>query len=582
MARLDMVKSMGGAAGSLAVLRLVLRKPDLIGAAFASIAALLLCVVPTTAQESPSARLVERLPEAALAPLPVARESEHTLALPNRELRFKATAAALAIGNTDRTVLADVAYLSYVAGKGDPARRPVVFAFNGGPGSASTWLHLGAMGPWRVDLSGETIASRATPALIPNAETWLDFADLVFIDPPSTGFSAIWTGSQGEPPASGIYLSPVPPAAQRDAHRDRRGRPTQAMRATSGRQLGGTDWFWSVDGDIVTFTDVIAAWIERNGRKASPIVLVGESYGGFRAPLIAEQLASTHGLTVSGMVLVSPVLDFDGRRGWRTPMSYVSLLPSIAAVAQERSGTAPSRSSLADVERYAQGEYLRDLVRGPRDASAVSRMAARVAQASRMPADVVQRLGGRLSARSFIQHSPQLAGRVVSIYDAGMSDLPMPRSAGRGGFQDAFTSGLSEPLAAAMDVVYERLGWRPDRRYLTLSGEVNRRWRWPNGPNAPEVLGTLDELHRGSPGLRTLVVHGFTDLVTPYFATQLQLEQLPPHGTEHRISTEVYAGGHMFYSRDASRVRFRLDAERVIAEATGAQKKPSGDQRETP
>ena len=543
----------------------------------AALFVLFACVLPVAAQEPPP-RLVERISEAALAPLPETRETQHTLALPDRTLRFKATAGALAIANSERAILADVAYVSYTMAAADRSPRPVVFAFNGGPGSASAWLHLGALGPWYVPLTSETVSNPGTPTLGGNPDTWLDFADLVFIDPPGTGFSSIWPTAKGPAPATGIYGDPVMPAVRRE----RRGPPNAAGRPTSGRNVGGPDWFWSVNGDVVTFAEFIAAWVERHGRRNAPIVIAGESYGGFRAPLIAEQLSSVHSVRVSALVLVSPVLDFDGRRGLRTPQHYVNLLPSIAATAMERSGGEPSRQSLAEAESYATNEYLVDLMRGPRDAVALSRMANRVAALSRMPVETVSRLGARLTIRTFVENSPQLANHVVSLYDAGMTGLTQPAGRNRGGFADAFTAGLNPPLTAAAELLHDRLSWLPARQYVMLAADVNRRWRWPNAPHAPEALAVLLDLHRDQPQLRTLVAHGFTDLVTPYFASVTQLTQLPAHGTENRIAMEVYAGGHMFYSRSSSRARFRRDTERMLGEVLGTTKKPNGEQGETP
>lgn len=534
------------------------------------------CALPLTAQE-PAPRLVERIPEAALAPLPEARETQHTLTLPDRMLRFNATAGALAIANADRAILADVAYHAYTIASPARAARPVIFAFNGGPGSASAWLHLGALGPWLVPLTSATMSDPGTPALSGNPDTWLDFADLVFIDPPGTGFSAMWPANRGAAPATGIYRDPLMPAARRE----RRGPPN--ARGPGGRNVGGADWFWSVEGDVVTFAEVIAAWIERHDRRSAPVVIVGESYGGFRAPLIAEELSSVHAIRVSAMVLVSPVIDFDGRRNWRTPQHYLALLPSIAATAMERSGVEPSRQALADAENYATGEYLVDLMRGPRDPAALGRMSDRVAALSRLPVETVNKLGARLTIGTFVDNSPQLSNQVVSLYDAGMTGLSPPPGRNRGGFADPFTAGLNPPLTAAMDVLHERLSWQPARQYVMLAGEVNRRWRWPNAPHAPEALSVLLGLHRNQPQLRTLVAHGFTDLVTPYFASVTQLAQMPSYGPEGRIATQVYAGGHMFYSRSSSRARFRSDAERLLGETLGGgAKKPNGEPGETP
>ena len=465
-------------------------------------------------------------------------------------------------------VSADVAYVAYTLDGAEPATRPVVFAFNGGPGSASTWLHLGALGPWRVPLTIETMTAASPPALLANAETWLDFADLVFIDPPGTGYSRIWPS---QPVTAPVAVPPVDGNAAR-----RRGRVGIASTI-------GTERFWSVSGDIAVFVRVIDSWLTRHERRTSPVVLVGESYGGFRAPLIAEELANAHSIAVRAMVLVSPVLDFDGRRGsWRLPQSHVALLPSMAATRLERTGTVPSRAALADVEAYARSDYLVDLLRGPRDVPAVLRMAERVAALSGIPIESVTGQAARFTIGTFLALSPDLKDTGASIYDAGMAGFAPARGERRGGFADPFTAGLDPPLTSAMETLYQQLNWRPGRPYAMLANEINRRWIWPNSPHPPQALSALLGLHRKDVRLATLVTHGLTDLVTPYLASAIQLDQVPVHAT-NRISLEVYPGGHMFYSRDASRARFRDDARRIIDDAIGpGTKKEAGDRRETP
>ena len=516
---------------------------------FAAAACLASLIVATTAVHAQET--VSRAPAAAeIAQLPDEQRSNHTMTLPGRTLRFTAIAGALPITNASGRVLADVAFTAYLLDGTDKRTRPLTFAFNGGPGAASTWLQLGALGPWRVPLTGETVRTKGPPPLTDNAQTWLDFTDLVFIDPPGTGYSRIWPT---------MAAPHVPPSQQ---GRNRRRAETQRA-----AQAGGPAWFWSIRGDIATFATFIAEWTRRNERTGAPIVLTGESYGGFRAPLIAQALKADHAVSVQAMVLVSPVLDFDGRRGGFLPQHFVGLLPSIAATRLERSGAIPDRAALSGVETYARGDYLLDLVRGPRDGQAGDRIAARVAAFSGLDAGRIRSHNGRLGARLFVQEAGGFGDEAVSLYDAGMNGLEPIGVDSRGG-GDPFTTGLTTPLTAAMGTLYARLGWRAVRPYLMHSSEANRQWIWRNSPHSPEALSALQDLHQKDPKLATLVTHGFTDLVTPYFASALQLDQLPPLPDDQRIRLEVYPGGHMFYSRDPSRIRFRDDAEKLIGEAT--------------
>src|SRR5690348_8041925 len=254
--------------------------------------------------------------------------TEHVLTLSDRTVHFKATAGFIPLFDAESGAeQAEIAYIAYVRSDVDPATRPVTFVFNGGPGAASAYLQLGAVGPWRLPLEQATPSS--PPDVVPNTDTWLDFTDLVFVDPVGTGYSRFITTND------------------------------------STRRH-----FWSVDGDAEVLAVMVRKWIEKAGRQLSPKFLLGESYGGFRLPKIAGELQGSQGVGVSGLVLVSPVLDFgwagDGRH---SPMAYVTRLPSMAATALEEKGKF-SRDALRDVEQYAKGDYLRDLLRGERDEAA--------------------------------------------------------------------------------------------------------------------------------------------------------------------------------------------------------------------
>src|SRR6202023_761384 len=210
----------------------------------------------------------------AVAPnsLPAAATTSHTIKLPGRSLRFKATAGPIRLSDAESLApTADMATTAFILEGADSAKRPVTFAINGGPGAASAWLDLGAMGPWRLPFDRASPLPSASPVMIDNADTWLDFTDLVFIDPPGTGYSRI--------------------LAKGDETRRH---------------------FYSVTGDIEALAVTIRKWLSANKRLASPKFLVGESYGGFRAPKLARRLQDDEGIGVAGLVLISPVLDF----GW--------------------------------------------------------------------------------------------------------------------------------------------------------------------------------------------------------------------------------------------------------------------------
>lgn len=486
-----------------------------------------------------SSKATERLP-------PDAR-STHTLALDGRTLRFTATAGSIPITNSAGRTLGEIAYVAYTLDGEDPRRRPVTFAFNGGPGSASAWLHLGAMGPWRLPLIAASAAPAVPPTLQPNAETWLDFTDLVFIDPVGTGYSRL-----------------VGEARETEEKGGRRSRRSGGEPA--GREEGGPRYFWSIDGDVESLADFIQEWLRRADRLGSPRMLVGESYGGFRAPRIAHMLQRQRGLAVNAMVLVSPVLDFDGRRR-PSPALYANMLPSLAAATLERQGKTPSRELLSEVEAYARSDYLVDLLRGPRDKAAVDRIVAKVAHYAGLPEEAVRRHGGRVGSLAYIREMNRPDQKVASFYDASVTGYdPDPNAGSNSRFDDPFSAALRTPLTSAMvDLYTARLGWRTGTTFNLHSGRANRAWIWGNSPSPPESVTSLKEVLSLDPRFRTLIVHGFTDLVTPYAASLGIIDQLPAYGDPDRVAGTVYPGGHMFYSRDASRAAFRRDAEQLLA-----------------
>jgi carboxypeptidase C (cathepsin A) len=282
---------------------------------------------------------------------------------------------------------------------------------------------------------------------------------------------------------------------------------------------------------------------------------------------LAEALQTDHGVGLAGMVLLSPVLDF----GWwrqpdHAPLPRVSLLPSLAAAGMEKRGDfAPE--ALAEAEAYAAGDYATDLLRGLQDEAAVARVVARVAGLTGLDAQMVARHAGRIDTDAFARELFGDEGRIASVYDAAVAgDTPVPeRRSGRA--PDPVLDAMTAPLSGAMRGLYRgTLGWTPDRRYYLLTGGVSRGWRWGDGPGQPEAGGALRRVLALDPAVRVLVVHGYTDLVTPYFASALILRQFPADLAGARLRQETYRGGHMFYTREASRRALRDDAAWVFGD----------------
>ena len=454
--------------------------------------------------------------------LPPDSTTKQTLALPGRTLTFTATAGSIRLFDDKGEPQADIAYTSYQLDGTDSRNRPVTFLFNGGPGASSAWLQLGDAGPWRLSISGEGAVASASPELLPNAETWLDFSDLVFIDPVGTGYSRfVATGE------------------------DVRKR------------------FYSVDGDVSALALVIRRWLEKYDRLLSPKFVTGESYGGIRGPKIVRNLQTQQGVGVRGMILVSPVLDFRDYSG-SSLLQYVASLPTMAAVAREAKGPV-TRDDLAEVERYARGEFLADLVKGQADTDATNRLADKVAALTGIDQAVSRRLAGRFDVGEFRREFDRRNGKVTGRYDASVTGFdPYPDSSSSH-FGDPSGDSLTAPLtSAAVDLTTRKLNWRPDGSYHLLNDAVGRAWDFGRGRNPTESVSELRQVLALDPKLKLLVGHGLFDLATPYFATRIVLDQLPAYASPDRVKLVVYPGGHMFYSRDDARQAFRSEVQALM------------------
>jgi carboxypeptidase C (cathepsin A) len=488
----------------------------------AAAVALAVCASASAQTPSASASLIAAPSRPDAAP---DRATEHVLVVGGQDVRFRAAVETQRVSAAGGAPDEEYVVTSFVRLGGEPGPRPVTFAVNGGPGAASAWLNLGAIGPWRVGMGGRRPSPSAQPLLRPNDESWLAFTDLVFLDPAGTGWSRLLADDE----------------------------------ATRRR-------VYSVDGDIQALAGVARRWLEAHGRLASPKMIVGESYGGFRGPRLAEAMRREHGVAVGALVLVSPVLDFAGRFTRHDPARFVSTLPSMAAVS--RGATAPA--GVRDAENYAAGDYLRDLMRGPGDREAVERASAAVAGLVGLDPALVRRRAARVDVSTFVREREP--GRVASPYDAtvvGADPFPEAQSSR---WEDPVIDALRPVLtSAAIDLYRRLLDWRPpaggpERRYELLNLSVNRQWRF-DGPQPPESLDALRAALALDPRLRVLVAHGIADLVTPYFASKLLLDQVPPTEPPGRLELRAYGGGHMFYSQDSGRAALAAEGERLAGRA---------------
>jgi carboxypeptidase C (cathepsin A) len=469
------------------------------------------------AQDKPAQKVQSKPAEAQHQPakgvlrlLPPDSATEHTINTAAGKLAYTATAGTLAFYDQSGEQSAAVFYTAYVA-KGADASRPLTFAFNGGPGAASAYLHLGLVGPRLLDLG----RSAARAMLRDNPDTWLRFTDLVMIDPIGTGWSR---------------------AAKPDADKT----------------------FWGVDGDAGAMAKAIALYVIHNNRLASPKYLLGESYGGFRAAKTARVIQREQGISISGIIMLSPMLE-----GWLTlgddssALRAALELPSLAAAELERRH-AFNREALAAAEKFALNDYLTTLAGPPPQGAAASAFYERVAQLSGLPVDEVRRQRGFVTD-TFVKSLR--ADKVVSRYDAAFAvDDPFPeRRAARG--PDPIRDGLTRAYGGAF-AAYARneLGFKTEMTYQLLAPGISRRWDWDGGRMQAGVEGDLRVLLSFDPSFRLLIAHGYSDLVTPYAMTRYILEHMPAFAPPGRVALKLYRGGHMLYLDAASRKAFTADA----------------------
>ena len=307
----------------------------------------------------------------------------------------------------------------------------------------------------------------------------------------------------------------------------------------------------------------IRRWLEKFDRLLSPKFVMGESYGGIRGPKVVRELQTQQGVGVKGLILVSPVLDFREYSG-SSILQYVASLPTMAAVARETKGPV-TRTDLAEVENYARGDFLGDLVKGEADTEATTRLADRVAALTGIDQSVSRRLAGRFEVGEFRREFDRRDGKVTGRYDASVLGFdPYPDSSFYH-FGDPSGDPLFAPLtSAAVDLTTRKLNWRPDGSYQLLNGAVEKAWDFGRGLHPTESMSQLRQVLALDPKLKLLVAHGLFDLATPYFGSKAILDQLPAYARSDRVKLVVYPGGHMFYSRDGARQAFRSEVEALV------------------
>lgn len=449
------------------------------------------------------------------APFPADKSVKQTTTVGGKTIAYTATVGAMPVRDEKGKKIAEVVFTAYTLdGPRDP-NRPITFAFNGGPGAASVYLNF-ALGPKRVQFGAEGDSPSANVKLEDNPASWMDFTDIVFIDPVGTGFSRSLTTEE----------------------------------ETKKR-------FYGVKQDIDYLSRIVFDYLVKTERLASPKYIVGESYGGFRGPRLAYTLQTDLGVAVKGVVLVSPLLTSAGRQGQEiSPLPSMWTLPSIAAAKLERDGKLTPESIKA-VEDYTRGEYMVDLMKGT-DPAALERLTTKVSAMTGLDPSYVRRAGGRLETQSFLREVFRDKGRLGSRYDSNVTALDPFPFAPEQETQDPILDSIIAPTTSAIvDFTTRIVGWKPDVRYDALSDVVNRNWDRGRGPDTESVTD-LRKIVSVDPKLKVLIVHGYNDLSCPFFASRLIVDAMPAT-VGGRVTLSNYPGGHMFYSRPDSGAAFRKD-----------------------
>jgi carboxypeptidase C (cathepsin A) len=419
--------------------------------------------------------------------------------------------------------------VDYIKDGSAPGTRPVTFLVNGGPGGASIFLHIAAVGPLTIASPGDGTFPAVPAKLEPNPDSWIEFTDLVFIDPVGTGYSRMLPGPDGKP--------------------------------------GDPKKYYAVDSDMHSIAWFIRQWLTANNRWGSPKALAGESYGGQRVSGLSQILARDYGINLNMAILISPALHTEIADTRYSVLGPITAFPTQAAIAAHwgLNGEPPGPEALEEFERFALNEYTGGLVRlGRADEATRSAFFDQVAGMIGLDTAFVARKRARISDQDFATSLLQDKGLMIDRYDGTVAtENPVPELPGLNVFDRSLAVLTGVLLPPFMELVRGEIGYQTDRNYIPLNMEVNLAWDRASATGGPDDLALA---LAQNPDLRALVVHGMHDLATPYFRTKFVLEQsLVAPEARKRLLFGVYPGGHMFYLQKASRAEFAADVRAFYA-----------------
>jgi carboxypeptidase C (cathepsin A) len=464
---------------------------------------------------------------------PASSATRHSVRIDGATVEYTATAGWLIMKNDEDEPIARFGYTAYTRdGIDDLAQRPILFAFNGGPGSSSIWLHMGILGPRRVVVTDQGFSPPPPSERVDNAYSIIDVTDLVMVDPVGTGFSRPIGKGKGED-------------------------------------------FWGVDQDIESVGDFIVQYVTVNRRWASPKYILGESYGGIRSAGLVWHLQSRRGMNFNGVVLVSPFLNMgSGVDGANIDMPHVLYLSTLAATAWYHDAipdkAADLEGFLAEVDRFGYDEYAPALMKGyeiPQDEARA--VAGKLAAYTGTSVDYWLKADLRVSHQQFLQELQRderlITGRIDSRFIG-----PAVNPLAEGMDYDPFFPAVGPAFTAAfMDYLHGELDFGKDEDYrVSAFGAIGDKWDWKHRPPATgrrvlpwaDLRPDLSMAMTTNPGLHLLVQQGYYDLATPTLATKHDIAHLDvPAEARERIRIKLYEAGHMMYLHEPSMEKYRED-----------------------
>jgi carboxypeptidase C (cathepsin A) len=449
---------------------------------------------------------------------------EHESTIGGKPIRYRTTAGTMPLPDDDGKPRADIFFTAYETLPVNP-KRPITFVFNGGPGAASVWLHLGTVGPKRVAIADDGGLPLPPFSYTNNDESWLDLTDLVFIDPVGTGYS----------------------------------------RAAPGQK---PDQFWGVEQDASAVSEFIRLYTTKNGRWGAAKYIAGESYGTTRAARISELLADRHGLALNGIVLVSTVLDFATLQpGPTNDLPYWLFLPSYTAIAHyhkrlpEDLQKLPLTDVLKQAEAFASGEYVAALTKGVgtlRDEQRTS-IGQQLARLTGLDAKQIARRNLRIEPGYFRDALLEDRRTLIGRFDGRIEGFDTDPGSSFATQDPSFNAYLALYTAAMYAYAREELKYESTLQYEVLASLGS--WDFGRGGSGPlSVSGNLRNAMVKNPALKVLVASGWYDLATPYFAADYTVNRLDlPKAARGSITQTYYPGGHMMYHVAAARKQLKED-----------------------